>query len=394
MASAPSQGSLLLQPLASPLPLLVAPELFRRLRALPDHESRRAFLQQEGEKSASPFFPRGEQGGDFLYRRSRGIRFQWQAPESLPGPYQVELSEEADFQHFRIFRASKIWAQWRWESFVEVKEYEANLKIGTPYYWRVRALSLPPVSAPETLSQVSTFVTEDLPPRIISREKLFACDGRVANSRDVGGWRTREGRRVRQGLAYRMEAFDEPSPDTVHPGRNRLGLADREFFLETLGIRTDLDLRTQEEVGQAGVSPLGPQVHFYNLPVEGYEVAFTPEQRKATGAVFHLLANPQVYPLVFHCLGGADRTGMVAFLLNGLLGVPENDLCLDWEITFLPHLPCEEYHCTFRCCQLILQALKAYGKPEDPLDRKIQSFLQTCGVTPQECQSIKDIFLE
>ncbi len=388
------QDSLQLQPLTSPVPLLVAPELFRRLRAFPDHESRRAFLAQESEKPFSPFFPRGEHGGDFLYRRGRGLRFQWKAPASMPGPYQVELSEEADFRHVRIFRAQKIWAQHRWESFVEVKEYEANLKVGTPYYWRVRFTPLPPMQTPEALSPVSRFVTEDLPPRIISREKLFSVDGRVANSRDMGGWRTGEGRRVRQGLAYRMEAFDDPSPDTIHPGRNRLSLADREFFLEVLGIRTDLDLRTPAEVGKAGISPLGPGVQYYNLPVEGYEVAFTPEQREATGAVFHLLAQPQIYPMVFHCLGGADRTGMVAFLLNGLLGVPENDLCLDWETTFLPHLPCEEYQCTFRCCQRLLDALKEYGGPEVPLQEKIHAFLQTCGLTSQELLRIQEIFLE
>ncbi|MGN0866753.1 MAG: tyrosine-protein phosphatase [Oligosphaeraceae bacterium] len=394
MSSGSPEESLLPHPLASPVPLLVAPELFRRLRELPDHESRRAFLAKEGEKTSSPFFPRGEQGGDYLYRRGRGLRFQWQAPDSMPGPYQVELSEERDFRRFRIFRANKIWARHRWETFVELKEYEANLKVGTQYYWRVRFVPLPPTQAPETLSPVSRFVTEDLPPRIISREKLFAVDGRVANSRDVGGWRTRDGRRVRQGMAYRMEAFDEPSPDTIHPGRNRLALADREFFLETLGIRTDLDLRTPAEAGQAGISPLGPRVRYHNLPVEGYEVACTPEQREATGAVFHLLADPRAYPLVFHCLGGADRTGMVAFLLNGLLGVPENDLCLDWETTFLPHLPCEEYHCAFRCCQRLLEPLKEFGRPEDPLDRKIHAFLLTCGVTPRELQRIKDIFLE
>ena len=387
-------NSLRLQPLASPVPLLVAPELYRQLRALPDHESRRSFLAKEGEKLSSPFFPRGEHGGDFLYRRGRGLRFQWEAPDTMPGPYQVELSEEADFRHFRIFRANKIWAQPRWETFVEVKEYEANLKEGTPYYWRVRFLPLPPSQAPETLSAVSVFLTEDLPPRIISREKLFAVDGRVANSRDVGGWRTREGRRVRQGLAYRMEAFDDPSPDTIHPGRNRLSVADREFFLETLGIRTDLDLRSPAETGKAGLSPLGPQVRYYNLPVEGYEEALTPEQREATGAVFHLLAQPQVYPLVFHCLGGADRTGMVAFLLNGLLGVPENDLCLDWETTFLPHLPCEENPCALRCCQRLLEALREYGAPGDPLDQRIQAFLKTCGITSQELLRLQEIFLE
>ena len=35
----------------------------------------------------------------------------------------------------------------------------------------------------------------------------------------------------------------------------------------------------------------------------------------------------------FHCHGGADRTGTLAFLLEALLGVSESDLSKDFELT-------------------------------------------------------------
>ena len=39
------------------------------------------------------------------------------------------------------------------------------------------------------------------------------------------------------------------------------------------------------------------------------------------------------YPAVFHCAAGADRTGTLAFLISGLLGVSRDDLTKDFELT-------------------------------------------------------------
>ena len=37
--------------------------------------------------------------------------------------------------------------------------------------------------------------------------------------------------------------------------------------------------------------------------------------------------------MYFHCAGGADRTGTLAFLIEALVGVSENDLSKDYELT-------------------------------------------------------------
>ena len=46
--------------------------------------------------------------------------------------------------------------------------------------------------------------------------------------------------------------------------------------------------------------------------------------------MFELLSNPENYPVIFHCNIGTDRTGMIAYLLNALLGVSEEDLIRDY----------------------------------------------------------------
>ena len=43
-----------------------------------------------------------------------------------------------------------------------------------------------------------------------------------------------------------------------------------------------------------------------------------------------MFLDPANYPIDFHCIAGQDRTGAVAFILNALLGVEEEELYLDW----------------------------------------------------------------
>ncbi|MBR5388667.1 MAG: tyrosine-protein phosphatase, partial [Clostridia bacterium] len=49
--------------------------------------------------------------------------------------------------------------------------------------------------------------------------------------------------------------------------------------------------------------------------------------------IFYYLTDEKNYPIYVHCNAGADRTGTVAFLINGLLGVSFEDLTRDFELT-------------------------------------------------------------
>jgi protein tyrosine/serine phosphatase len=46
-------------------------------------------------------------------------------------------------------------------------------------------------------------------------------------------------------------------------------------------------------------------------------------------------ANPDNYPIFYHCRGGADRTGSYAFILGALYGMNFDDLILEYELTSL-----------------------------------------------------------
>jgi protein-tyrosine phosphatase len=49
--------------------------------------------------------------------------------------------------------------------------------------------------------------------------------------------------------------------------------------------------------------------------------------------VVRLAADPDNHPMVFHCTAGKDRTGVAAALMLGALGVADDDLLDDYELT-------------------------------------------------------------
>ena len=55
--------------------------------------------------------------------------------------------------------------------------------------------------------------------------------------------------------------------------------------------------------------------------------------REALISVMNAFINDPDYALYFHCRIGADRTGTLAYLLEGLLGVSEEDRYRDYEMT-------------------------------------------------------------
>ena len=100
------------------------------------------------------------------------------------------------------------------------------------------------------------------------------------------------------------------------------------------GIRAEVDLREASDVPSS--SPLGSSVAFYAPGFDsGYNhmVRDNPEKVKNTfcWVVARLRENKPVY---FHCAAGRDRTATLAVLLEGALGVSENDMAKDYELTY------------------------------------------------------------
>ena len=128
------------------------------------------------------------------------------------------------------------------------------------------------------------------------------------NVRDLGGWPC-DGGTVKYGLLFRGE----------------------------LGIQHDLDLRGREGGGaddepSMTVSPLGGDV-WYTRTQQYAWYALTPVTTWQTYLRCVIDAVTHREPVYFHCTAGADRTGTLACVLEGLLGMSQSDIDKDYELT-------------------------------------------------------------
>lgn len=153
--------------------------------------------------------------------------------------------------------------------------------------------------------------------------------GGIINFRDIGGLRGYGGKMVRRGVLFRSGRFDQISS------------GGREMLVNELGIRTDLDLRSKEETVQlCRMSPLGTNVQWRLVPLLAYDLIDSDQGRKQMREALGVVFDRKNWPIAFHCKTGKDRTGTLAFMLLALLGVAEDDICLDWEVTafYVPEL--------------------------------------------------------
>ena len=179
-------------------------------------------------------------------------------------------------------------------------------------------------------------------------ETRFVHLGGVPNMRDFGGLKAMDGMEFRKGLLYRSAGFNFNAPhrdvtnkggkvERVYYGRGgeRLKPGAREYAVKTLGIKTDLDLRTDGECREMTGSPLGAEVKWAHVPFSGYSGLFTDNGKAAFRKAFAVLLDERNYPLAFHCIAGADRTGTLAYVIEALCGVSDEDMLFDWELTAL-----------------------------------------------------------
>lgn len=180
-------------------------------------------------------------------------------------------------------------------------------------------------------------------------EGTFFVEGRrrmlrapyVTNIRDFGGLRTDDGRAIRFGRLYRGAAMDH-----IRGGvRSMIITPDGvSVFRDVMQIGADIDLRSPKELllndadpsNDMTNSPLGPDVEYYNFRISDFGGVRTSHMygQPIAKIVDCLERGLNVY---LHCAAGADRAGMLSFLLAAMAGVSENDLARDYELTSLAH---------------------------------------------------------
>ncbi|MNO24982.1 Tyrosine-protein phosphatase precursor [compost metagenome] len=166
-------------------------------------------------------------------------------------------------------------------------------------------------------------------------DRMINTDG-VINFRDMGGYRTEDGRTTRWGALLRSADLHELSEQDLH-------------IADALGIDWICDLRSESEVAKRPSPPIGTAINT-NIP---FIAEADPEKMQKVGIDLHagykaMIMNTQKCSLIlhellkeerdtslFHCAAGKDRTGVVCALILLTLGVPRDVVIEDYKLTNL-----------------------------------------------------------
>lgn len=188
-----------------------------------------------------------------------------------------------------------------------------NLLPGQTYYYKVE-------NGSTTIASGTITTTGQL--------RMIKADG-IANMRDLGGWTNSDGHKIRYGKLFRGSELRGGGTYTASD-------ADLAMLKDRLNIGAEVDLRLDAQLsnGRMSGSAIDGATYYYanteffsedalNLDAEKYNSAFS----------LILEALRQDKAAYFHCIFGADRTGCFAFLIEGLLGLPVDQLYKDYELT-------------------------------------------------------------
>lgn len=289
------------------------------------------------------------------YYEPNPVYLSWEDVDGVDS-YTVAISDDEDMEDAKEYKTKES----------ELKLY--NIDTDERYYWQVKTETEEKIYE----SDVTYFTVVDGP-------EIIRADG-TFNLRDFGGEEL-NGIDINDGLIYRSGNLD----DITESGINVLS--------GELGIKTDLDLRKPGE-GRAGDgSPLGGDTNYINISGVEYADAIDSEYGKSVmGDELRVFANRENYPIIVHCIYGRDRTGTLMYVLKALVGVSEEDILRDYELSLLSN---KAY--TKRSAESLVERIKNfsdkikdYGDSDTSLQECAVRYAKDCGLTDDEIETIQN----
>jgi protein-tyrosine phosphatase len=180
------------------------------------------------------------------------------------------------------------------------------------------------------------------------RSRTVDLDGTI-NFRQLGGYRARDGRRVRWGKLFRSEHLGFLSDDDLErlerldlgcicdlrSARERVGAPDR---VPSRGnprlVRLEIDQAAliSPATAERVTRPEATATDIADGMRESYR-RLVSHCRDQFSSFMHLLHDGANLPLLVHCTGGKDRSGFAAAIVLSALGVPRRTVFHDYLLT-------------------------------------------------------------
>ena len=173
-----------------------------------------------------------------------------------------------------------------------------------------------------------------------SFDRFVPLEG-ILNFRDLGGYPTQNGGRVKTGRLFRSGEYQHATPD------------DLSHIKDTLAVSAVVDLRSPHEIEQNGYGLFeSSEFSLHNVPFTGTAeegrkarelvsnmgelyLSIMDHQRfaPALARALELVSEAGQRPTLINCTAGKDRTGILAGVILGLLDVSREDIISDYSLS-------------------------------------------------------------
>ena len=214
-------------------------------------------------------------------------------------------------------------------------------------FWGGFSLLLAAFAVIQFIPSAPLLVPLELPPEQRQAHRVLNFEG-ISNFRDLGGYPTDTGQRLKWGVLYRSGTLAESTPADLQ-GLQRLQLSTLIDFRSAAEKREEpnrlpdppgfrvVEIPTLDEGNKALVGEIMERIESGDFdgfdPDQSMMMAnrqfaseFTPQFRQ----FMHTVLEADGQPVVWHCSAGKDRTGFAAAILLRLMGVPEDVVMADY----------------------------------------------------------------
>jgi protein-tyrosine phosphatase len=235
-------------------------------------------------------------------------------------------------------------------------------------------------------------------------ERRIALEGQP-NFRDLGGYETADGRRVRWGRLYRSGELGE------------LTEADVAYLTDVVGVRLVCDLRSPGEVAELADVALGDaervEIPIYDDSVDPVAIEegilagdlsvadpellvdgnrrFVTDMTAEYAELMARVMDPANHPTNLHCTAGKDRAGWGAAVILLALGVPEETVMEDYLLSGVYRA--EENEATLTQVRTVVAAIRGIDPAAVP-DADLDGLRALIDVRPEFLQAAFDAVTE